>query len=475
MAVASNSSLIIALPSIASYFQADLPAVQWVILGETLTVSALLLPIGRLSDIVGRKRVYITGFAVFIAAAALASTANDLEILILAKVVQGTGSAMIQANGAAMVISVFPGNERGKALGSHSSVVGTGAIIGPALGGFLVSGLGWRWVFFINVPVGLAAIVLSSIILDPKRFLPDPGRVSRPKFDWFGSMLSAGALLTILLTLTLAIRVGWISGPIISGLLLFAALLAAFIWWELRTDSPMLDLTLFKRKLIAMGMAAGWLTFLGMAAARFIMAIYFQSVLGYSPREAGLIIIPAAIVMTFMGPISGRLSDRYGYRTFTVAGLAMTSTALFLFATTLREDSPVILPMLIMMLQSCGNGLFSTPNNSSILSAVDRSRYGIVSALRPLTRNSANITSIAISTAIIVGTMASMGAEPSLDAVSNDPRAFVAGIHTAFMVLGGMAVLGMVISLLKGDRAAPAPDSRDSQDSTERGERTTSR
>ncbi|PKB64100.1 MAG: hypothetical protein BZY80_04190 [SAR202 cluster bacterium Io17-Chloro-G2] len=472
MAVASNSGLIIALPSIAAYFHADLPAVQWVILGETLTVSALLLPMGRLSDILGRKRVYITGFAGFIAAAGLAGVANDLQILILAKVLQGAGSAMIQANGAAMIISVFPGRERGKALGSHSSVVGTGAIIGPALGGFLVSGLGWRWVFLINVPVGLVAILLSSIILDPKRFLPDLCQVRRPSFDWLGSFLSAAALLTILLALTLANRAGWASLPIIAGLLLFVGLLAAFIWWELRTESPMLDLTLFKRKLIAMGMGAGWLTFLGMAAARFMMAIYFQSVLGYSPREAGLIIIPAAIVMTFMGPISGRLSDRYGWRKFTVAGLAMTSTALFLFATTLRTDSPVLLPMLIMMLQSCGNGLFSTPNNSSILSAVDRSRYGIVSALRPLTRNSANITSIAVSTAIIVGTMAAMGAEPSLDAVSNDPRAFVAGLHTAFTVLGALALLAMFISFLKGEQALePQP----TQDAAEMAEQPTSR
>ena len=312
---------------------------------------------------------------------------------------------------------------------------------------------------------------MSSIILDPKRFLPDPRRERRPRFDWLGSILSAGALLTILLALTLANRIGWTSVPIVAGLLLFAGLLAAFIWWELRTSSPMLDLTLFKRKLIAMGMAAGWLTFLGMAAARFMMAIYFQSVLGYSPREAGLIIIPAAIVMTFMGPIAGRLSDRYGWRTFTVTGLAMTSTALFLFATTLRADSPVILPMSIMMLQSCGNGLFSTPNNSSILSAVDRSRFGIVSALRPLTRNSANITSIAVSTAIIAGTMAAMGAEPNLDAVSNDPRAFVAGLHTAFTVLGAMAVLAMLISLLKGERdqqTQDPPDSPDPHESTAR-------
>jgi len=459
MAVVSNSGIIIALPAIAAYFHADLPSVQWVLLGETLTVSALLLPMGRLSDIVGRKRVYIAGFAVFVTAAALAGMANDLQILILAKILQGSGSAMIQANGAAMIISVFPGRERGKALGSHSSVVGTGAVIGPALGGFLVSGLGWRWVFLINVPVGLVAILLSSIILDPKRFLPEANRERRPSFDWLGSMLSAGSLLTILLALTMANRFGWISTPIIASLILFLLLLAGFIWWETHTDSPMLDLTLFKRRLIAMGMAAGWLTFLGMAAARFLMAIYFQSVLGYSPREAGLIIIPAAIIMTFMGPISGRLSDRYGWRTFTVAGLALTSTALFLFATTLRADSPVILPMSIMMLQSCGNGLFSTPNNSSILSAVDRSRYGVVSALRPLTRNSANITSIGVSTAIIVATMASMGAEPSLDAVANDPRAFVTGLHRAFLVLGLLAVLGMIISIIKGERIQEPQDS----------------
>lgn len=187
MAVASNSSLIIALPSIASYFQADLPAVQWVILGETLTVSALLLPIGRLSDIVGRKRVYITGFAVFIAAAALASTASDLEILILAKVIQGAGSAMIQANGAAMVISVFPGNERGKALGSHSSVVGTGAIIGPALGGFLVSGLGWRWVFFINVPgVGGDSPIINHLGPQEVFARPRPGKPSKVRLVGIG-------------------------------------------------------------------------------------------------------------------------------------------------------------------------------------------------------------------------------------------------------------------------------------------------
>lgn len=189
-----------------------------------------------------------------------------------------------------------------------------------------------------------------------------------------------------------------------------------------------------------------------MAAARFMTAIYFQSVLGYSPREAGLIIIPAAIVMTFMGPISGPLSDRYGSRIFSVAGLALTSTALFLLATTLRSDSPVILPMLIMMFQSCGNGLFSTPNNSFTLSGVERSRYGAVSALGPLTRNSASITSIGVSTAIIAATMAGMGSEPSLDAVASDTRAFVAGLHTAFLVLGCLAVLGIIISVIKGER-----------------------
>jgi EmrB/QacA subfamily drug resistance transporter len=458
MSVVGHGSILIALPTIARHFDASLTTVLWIAISETLAVSSLLLPMGRVSDILGRKQVYITGYTIFILASAMAGFSRGLTMLLAARVIQGIGSAMVQANGQAMVLSVFPAAERGKALGTQFSVLGVGSMSGMVLGGLLVSTLGWRFVFLINLPVGVIAVIAAIIILDKSRFVLDTQGGRRPSFDWMGSFLSAGALMTVLLAITFGNRIGWGSAPVMGGLVAFVILLAGFIWWELRTDAPMLDLRLFQRKLLAMGIAAGWLSFLGSSGVRFLMAIYLQSVLGYSPRDAGLITLPMAIAMTFVGPFAGRLSDRYGWQRFNIAGSAAAALALFLLAFTLTGSSPVKLIIPLLVLQSVGTGLFGAPNNSSILSTVERSRYGIVSALTSLTRNSANITSNAFATAIVVSTMAALGAEASLGAVSGDPQAFVAGLNRAFMAAGFSVTVALVISVLKGDRARESPE-----------------
>ena len=452
MSVVGHGSILIALPTIARHFDASLTAVLWITISETLAVSSLLLPMGRVSDILGRKQVYLTGYAIFILASAAAGLSASLTMLLVARVFQGVGSAMIQANGQAMVLSVFPGTERGKALGTQFSVLGVASMSGMLLGGLLVSTLGWRFIFLINLPVGMFAITAAAIILDQSRFTQNSDGGRRPPFDWLGSILSATALSTILLAMSFGNRAGWGSIPILAALGSFVILMASFIWWELHNSSPMLDLRLFKRKLVAMGIAAGWLSFLGSSAVRFLIAIYLQTVLGFSPRAAGLITLPMAVTMTFVGPVAGRLSDRFGWQKFNVGGSAIAALSLFLLAFSLTDASPVIVLMLILVLQSAGTGLFGSPNNSSIFSAVEKSRYGIVSALTSLTRNSANITSNAVATAIVVATMASLGAEPNLGTVSSEPFAFVAGLNRAFMVAGFMLVLATVISFLKGDR-----------------------
>ena len=457
MSVVGHGSILIALPSIARHFDASLTTALWITISETIAISSLLLPMGRVSDILGRKQVYITGYTVFILASAAAGFSTTLMMLLVARVFQGVGSAMLQANGQAMVLSVFPGTERGKALGTQFSVLGVGSMSGMVLGGLLVSTLGWRFVFLINIPVGIIAVAAAIIILDKSRFVQDTSGGQRALFDWLGAVLSAGALLTGLLAMTFGNRAGWDSTPVVAALVAFVILLASFIWWELRASSPMLDLRLFRRKLVAMGIAAGWLSFLGSSGVRFLMAIYLQSVLGFSPWNAGLITLPMAIAMTFVGPIAGRLSDRFGWQKFTVGGLALAATALLIFAFSLTETSTVKLIIPILVLQSVGTGLFGSPNNSSIMSAVERSRYGIVSALTSLTRNSANITSNAIATAIVVATMASLGAEPSLGAVAGESDAFVSGVNRAFMVSGFLVVVAMVISFFKGERAREIP------------------
>jgi len=452
MTVVDHGSVLVALPEIEAHFSSDLPTVQWVVIGYALAISVLLLPMGRLGDMLSRKHVYIAGFLLFVFAAALAGFAPNLGFLIAAKVLQGVGSALIQGNGMATIISAFPGKERGRALGTHLSVVGSGSIVGPALGGILVSALDWRWVFFINVPVGIIAIAAAMLVL--RRSGPAEGQAGeRPRFDWAGATLSGAALMLFLLVVGNGDRVGWDWAVIGVGLAACGASLGMFIWWELRTASPMLELRLFQRRLVACGVAAGWLSFMGTGAVRFMMPFYMQRVLGFSPSEVGLLLIPSAVSMTLIGPIAGTLSDKWGWRTFTAGGLALSAAATFILAFALTERSPVWLIVLMLVLQSSGTGLFNSPNNNSILSAVERSRYGVVSALTQLARNSANVTSVAVATTVVVVTMGSYGVEPSLDAVSPQVAgAFVAGLKWAFALSGAFLVLGIFLSVFKGER-----------------------
>ncbi|MDP6549761.1 MAG: MFS transporter, partial [Dehalococcoidia bacterium] len=438
-------------------FGTDLPTVQWVIVGYALAISVLLLPMGRLGDMVGRKQVYIAGFSIFIVASALAGASPNLGLLIGAKILQGVGSAMIQGNSMAIVISTFAEKERGKALGSHLSVVGTGAVAGPALGGLLVSALHWRWVFFINVPLGLIGIVVALLVLSGGRPTDETEGGGQPGFDWIGAVLSGVALLAFLLVVGNGDRVGWTSWPVVAGTAATVICLAGFIWWELRIESPMLELRLFRRKLVALGVAAGWISFLGTSAARFMMPIYLQEVLHYSPWKVGMFMIPGAFCMVFVGPVAGRLSDRYGWRRFTVGGLALSAVASLVLAAELTPTSPAILVVVMLMLMSIGTGLFNSPNNSSIMSAVERSRYGVISALTQLVRNSANVTSVALSTTIVVVTMGSRGVPPSLDSVSLHPGAFVAGLHWAFLLMGILLVVGTITCVVRGDAPKQAP------------------
>ena len=460
LSVVDHGSVLVALPNIESHFSSDLPTVQWIVVGYALAISVLILPMGRLGDIIGRKQVYVGGMIIFTITAALAGASPSLGSLIAAKIFQGVGSAMVQSAGVAMTIAAFPGTERGKALGTHLSVVGAGAIAGPAIGGLLVSAFDWRSVFFANVPIGIFTIVISMVILPlGKPTSPEPGEIKQ-RFDWGGAVLSGLALLGFLLVVGNGDRTGWASGVIVFGAAATVIASILFVWWELRFPTPMLDMRLFKQKLVSLGVAAGWLSFLGSSASRFMMPFYLQRVLELSPREVGLLLIPPAMCMVLLGPISGRLSDRFGWRGLTVGGLTLSAIAWIVMAVSLTAFSPKLLIVILLMAQSAGTALFNSPNNSSILSAVDRSQYGVVSALTQLVRNSANVTSIAIATTVVVATMGMRGVEPSLDAVNPDVAdAFVAGLKWAFWMMTGILLIGIILAVIRGERKSIDSDS----------------
>ncbi len=304
--VIDHGSVNVALPSIASNFSSDLPTVQWVVIGYLLTISALLLPMGRLADLVGRKKVYITGSLIFVLGAVSAGFAPSLTMLVLSRLLQGVGAAMTQGTGMAIITAMFPSHERGKALGLIMTVVGTGAVAGPAFGGFLVNALDWRWVFFFNVPLGLLGVLASIIVLDGRRSQPARNGSTQHGFDWLGAILSTAALVIFLLALMNVHRFGLASPFILAGFSAFFVLLGTFIWWELRISVPLLDVRLFRSKTFSFGTSAAFLIFFGSSAVLFLTPFYLQRVLGYSPRDAGLLVVPGALFMAVLGPLKRR-------------------------------------------------------------------------------------------------------------------------------------------------------------------------
>ncbi len=351
----------------------------------------------------------------------------------------------------AMITTVFSAKERGKGIGSHMSVIGAGGMAGPVLGGVLVSALGWRWVFLINFPLALIALAGALLLLDSKLFFKGRRGV---RFDWPGATLSTGSLVTFLLLMTNGYRLGWGSPAIVVAGLLFISMLVGFIWWERRAKNPMLDLSLFANRIFSLGVLAGFTSFLSVGSVRFLMPFYLQGVLGFAPGQVGLIMLPTAVTMTIMGPIAGRLSDRFGYRLFNVAGLVLAAAGILTIAR-VSDNTPVWVIVAGLIAQSAGTGLFGSPNTASVFGAARSSRHGIVSALLSLVRNSANVTSVAIATTVVTATMVAMGFSPDLGSVNDGPGrgaalAFVAGINLLYSGMALLLLLGAVASFLQG-------------------------
>ena len=452
--VMDQSGINIALPEIADDFGADIPTVQWISLGYSLATSAMLMPMGRLSDMIGRKRIYLIGFSVFVALAIVGGTSQSLGILVAAKIVQGMGSAGVQANSMAFITEIFPDNERGKAMGLYMAIIGIGAISGPIVGGLLVSELGWRSIFFAGIPVSLIAMTSAALVLK-NRTPQQAGQRRDSSFDWVGAALSAGALVTFLLAMTNAWKLGWTSVPIVAAFGSSILLLAGFIFWEMRTPEPMLDLALFRNRVFSYAIGARFTSFLGGSAVFFLMPFYLIQGLEYEARQAALILVPGALGMAILGPLAGRLSDRFGTRWPAAAGMASSATAMFVLSS-LDINSPAWHVIIGMVLSGIGMGSFSSPNTSAIMGSLPREKYGVVSGFVNLTRTSANVSGVALSTTLVTITMASYGFEPNLSALAEGGgaeirTAFVMGLSRALKVSGVLMVLALALTLVRGD------------------------
>jgi EmrB/QacA subfamily drug resistance transporter len=441
LATIDGSIVNIALPTLVRAFGTDFATVEWVVLAYLLTMATLLLGVGRLADMKGKKRIYTAGFIVFTAGSVLCGLSPTIYWLVGARVLQGVGAAMILALGMAIVTEAFPPNERGKALGISGAMVSVGIVTGPTLGGLMLSVLSWHWIFFVNLPVGILGTLMVI------RFVPSIRPSGGQRFDFGGALTLLASLLSLLLALSLSQQSGFADPVVLALFAGWVGTLLLFVWIERRADQPMVDLRLFRNRLFSISLVTALITFIAIAGTTILMPFYLQGVLGLNTRQAGLLLAVVPIALGLSSPIAGTLSDRLGVRPITMVGLAIMLGG-FLAVSTLGVRTSALGYALRFIPVGLGIGIFQSPNNSAIMGSAPRERLGIVSGMLAVTRSLGQTTGIALLGAAWAsltfhhaGRVFSGGATEAPSAIQ------VAGLHDVFVgiVILLVAALGMAI------------------------------
>jgi EmrB/QacA subfamily drug resistance transporter len=396
LATVDGSIVNISLPTLVSSFQTDFALVQWVVLAYLLTVTTLMLGVGRLADIYGKKPIYTTGFIVFTTGSVLCGLSPTVYTLIGFRVLQAVGAAMIMALGMAITTEAFPPSERGRALGISGTIVSVGIAVGPTLGGLIVKNLSWHWIFFVNLPVGIIGTWL--VVRYVPAFRPPGGQ----RFDYWGALTLFVSLLALLVALTLGQRNGFGDRTVLLLVAMWIVFLATFIFIELRTEQPMIDLRLFRSSLFSVSLTTGFIIFICLAGTLILMPFYAENVLGYDPQQTGLLMATVPVALGIIAPVAGSLSDRFGSRPIMVAGLAVLAAG-FLAVSSLNAETTALGYVLRFLPVGLGVGMFQSPNNSAIMGAAPRERLGIASGMLAVTRTLGQTTGIATLGALWAG------------------------------------------------------------------------
>lgn len=379
----------VALPTLAEEFDTSFAVVQWVSLGYLLTQATLTLGFGRLGDMVGKKPIFTAGFGVFTVFSVLAGSAPTIELLIAARVFQAVGAAMIFALGFAITTEAFPPSERGKALGINGATVSLGIITGPVLGGLLIDVASWRWIFLVNLPIGIIGTFTAMA------FVPHTRPTHRQRFDWLGAGVFLVALLSLLGALTHGQEAGFTDPVVLGGAAVAVVALVAFVAIERRVDQPMVDLSIFSIGDLSANLSMGFIQFVAVTGMVLVFPFYLENVLGFSTRQVGLLLAAVPVTLGVVAPFSGSLSDRLGTRPVSVVGLAVTFVG-YLLATILYDTTTSAFEFVLAgLIIGVGFGLFQSPNNSAILGAVPPNRLGITSGLLTINRITGQIVGIA--------------------------------------------------------------------------------
>lgn len=443
MASLDTTIVNISLPVISEYYHVEFGLVSWIVMAYLLVEASFLLVFGKLGDIYGFRRIFIAGFALFTLGSLLCGLSDTIYHLIAFRVLQGIGGAALVAVGPAMVAVFLPTDKRGWAFGIIATVVSLGIAAGPILGGFLTEYLSWHWIFFINVPFGIAAVCAAYYLFPKDRPVRSTG-----KFDVAGSVLICAALTTLLYPLNQGLSLGWTSPTILGLFVLSLILWISFFVHERRYFDPLVDLALFKIRNFNLGNSAGLLMMLSYAGAEFLLPFFFENIHGYTPSVAGLLLAVPAIALMVVGPVAGTFSDRYGSRAITTiaALLAAISFSLFSMFTATTSLGFIIAALIIF---GIAVGLFFPPNMSQILTDAGAEGEGVVSSVMMTIRNSGSVLGVALFSTIVVQVILGLSPHDAAAAAGAiPPHIFVAGFQVAFIFGIVLSIVTLVLSAL---------------------------
>ena len=436
MIMLDNTVVNVALPSIQSDIGADLSELQWIVTGYALSFAALMLIGGKLADAYGRRLIFVVGIVVFTAASLWCGLADSGNMLIVARVVQGIGAALMNPATLSIITATFPPRQRGMAIGIWVGVSAMALAIGPLVGGILTQQINWSWIFFINVPVGIAGIIVARFAIDESRDESEEQRLDLP-----GLISSGVGLFALTYGLIEANNYGWTSGRIIASFVVAVVSLAIFVLLELRQRLPMLDLSLFKNSTFAGANVVMLLVALAMFGVFFFNSLYLGRILHYSPIQTGATFLPMTVLIVFVAPLAGRFSDKIGSRWLMGAGLVLLSLSLLAFST-LDETSTFwdIVPGLL--LGGVGMSLAMTPTTAAAMGSVPVDKAGVGSAVLNSMRQVGGSLGIALMGAIVAHSIHVAPTSPEA------PAQFIDGYHNALHVAAAIAIVGAAVAVL---------------------------
>jgi len=437
MIMLDNTVVNVALPSMQRSLGLTVSELEWVVAGYALTFGAFMLTGGKLADLFGRRRIFVVGLAVFTLASLACGLAESSHQLIGARVVQGLGAALMNPATLSIITVTFPPRQRGTAIGIWAGVSALALAIGPLVGGLITEHVNWNWIFFINIPVGIAAIAAAFLFIEESR---DTSLQQRP--DVPGLATSAIGLFALTYALIEANAYGWTSTRILAAFGVAAAALVAFVLLERHQRLPMLDLSLFRDRTFAGANTVMLMTALAMFGVFFFVSLYMQQVLGFSPTEAGAAFLPMTLLIILIAPQAGRASDRIGPRPFVAGGMLLVSLSLLWFSR-LGVDATFWTLLPGMLLGGTGMALTMSPVTAAAMSAVRPDKAGVGSAVLNSSRQVGGSLGIALMGAIVAA-----GTSSSLEAGNTRPVAFVNGLHHGLEVAALIALAGALVAFL---------------------------